>query len=100
MIPPITPLSPAAITPIAEAAPAKAAVTGNVFGQVFAEAVNRVEQYRVNAETAVERFLSGEDQELHKVAMAAQQAELSFQLFLQVKNKAVQAYQDVMRMQL
>jgi len=34
------------------------------------------------------------------VAAATQQAELSFDLFLQVKNKVVQAYQEIMRMQL
>ena len=45
-------------------------------------------------------FLLGENEELHKVAAATQQAELSFDLFLQVKNKVVQAYQEIMRMQL
>jgi flagellar hook-basal body complex protein FliE len=70
------------------------------FAEALADAIGRVEDYRVEADNAVSRFLSGEDEELHKVAMATQQAELSFDLFLQVKNKVVQAYQEVMRMQL
>ncbi len=70
------------------------------FGAMFAEAVARVNAYQDNAGTAVSRFLTGEDEEVHKVAMMAQQADLSFDLFLQVKNKVVQAYQEVMRMQL
>ncbi len=73
---------------------------GGAFGEVLAEAVDRVERYREQAGSAVERFLSGEDQELHQVALAAQRAELAFELFLQMKNKVVQAYQEVMRMQL
>ena len=41
----------------------------------------------------------GEGEELHHVAIATQQAELSFQLFMQVRNKIVAAYQQVMQMQ-
>jgi flagellar hook-basal body complex protein FliE len=77
-----------------------AAVEGSSFSAVLADAVGRVESYRVNAEKSVNRFLLGEEEEVHKVALATQQAELSFDLFLQVKNKVVQAYQEVMRMQL
>jgi len=73
---------------------------GGAFGEIFAEAVGRVENFRANAEQSVERFLTGEQEEIHSVAMATQRAELAFELFLQVKNKAVQAYQEVMRMQL
>jgi flagellar hook-basal body complex protein FliE len=47
----------------------------------------------------VNSFLSGEGEELHHVAIAAQQAELSFQLFMQVRNKIVTAYNQVMQMQ-
>jgi flagellar hook-basal body complex protein FliE len=70
------------------------------FAEALSDAIGRVEDYRVHADQAVNRFLLGEDEELHKVAAATQQAELSFDLFLQVKNKVVQAYQEVMRMQL
>ena len=81
------------------AAPHEAGKPG-AFAEVLADAIGRVEDYRVHADKAVNRFLLGEDEELHKVAVATQQAELSFDLFLQVKNKVVQAYQEVMRMQL
>ena len=70
------------------------------FAEALADAIGKVEDYRVQADRSVNRFLMGEDEELHKVAMATQQAELSFDLFLQVKNKVVQAYQEIMRMQL
>lgn len=80
----------------AEAAPA----TADVFADVFREAVARVESYRYQADASIDRFLSGQDEELHHVAMATQQAEVAFELFLQTKNKVVQAYQEIMRMQL
>jgi len=61
--------------------------------------VGRVEQSQTQATQAAQNFLSGGDQELHSVALAAQRADLQFNLFLQVRNKAVSAYQEIMRMQ-
>jgi flagellar hook-basal body complex protein FliE len=69
------------------------------FGGLLQESIARVEALRAGSGEAVGRMLSGEGGELHQVALAAQQAELAFELFLQVRNKVVQAYQEVMRMQ-
>ena len=41
---------------------------------------------------------SGETEELHQVILAGQRAEIAFETFLQVRNKVVQAYQEIMRM--
>ena len=74
--------------------------TDGSFKAVLQEAVQGAEQTRVDAGQAVTRFLNGEDTELHTTVLAAQKAELSFELFLQVRNKVVQAYQEVMRSQI
>ncbi len=58
-----------------------------------------VEQAHTQADQAAQNFLNGGDEELHSVALAAQRADLQFNLFLQVRNKAVSAYQEIMRMQ-
>ena len=58
-----------------------------------------VETFQSNAAESVNRFLSGEGEELHQVALATKQAELTFDLFMQVRNKVVAAYDEVMRMQ-
>src|SRR5437660_262446 len=65
----------------------------------FSAAVAKVESFQANAQTSVDRFLSGEGEELHQVALKAQQADIAFELFTQVRNKVVAAYQEVMRMQ-
>jgi flagellar hook-basal body complex protein FliE len=70
------------------------------FQAVLESAVQKVENTRQVADKTIDRFLSGEGEELHRVVMASQQAELSLELFQQVRNKVVQAYQEVMRMQL
>jgi len=69
------------------------------FQSVLADAIGKVESFQQNAQESVNRLLSGEGEELHHVAIASQQAELSFQLFMQVRNKIVNAYQQIMQMQ-
>jgi flagellar hook-basal body complex protein FliE len=70
------------------------------FQQVLEGAINTVEGLNKNAGTAVQDFLSGKNEDLHTTVLATQQAEMAFQLSLQVRNKVVSAYQEVMKMQL
>jgi len=98
---PILPTSltiPPIVPPALPALPS--AASGGAFQSAFADAVGKVESFQQNAQASIERFLSGEGEELHHVAITAQQAELSFQLFMQVRNKIVTAYQQVMQMQI
>ena len=70
------------------------------FKDLFEGAINRVEGLRQTADQSIERVLSGESEELHNTVLATQKAELAFEMFSQVRNKVVSAYQEVMRMQL
>lgn len=79
--------------------PAAAASPGAGFSSVLTDAISKVESFQNNASESVNKFLSGEGEELHKVALATQQADLSLQLFMQVRNKVVTAYNQVMQMQ-
>jgi flagellar hook-basal body complex protein FliE len=67
---------------------------------MFQQSLEQVHSYQQQATKTVESFLAGESEDVHKVALATQQAELSFEMFLQVRNKVVQAYQEIMRMQI
>ena len=87
------------VTAPALASASPAAASANPFGAVFTQAIEQVQSFQNNADASINRFLSGEGEELHKVALATEQADLSFQLFLQVRNKVVAAYQQVMEMQ-
>ena len=94
-------ISPVRSTPLAEPpqVPAPAEKPGD-FRSLVEGAVGKVEQYRQGAAQAIESFLSGEGGELHTTVLAAQRAELALELFLQARNKVVQAYQEIMRMQM
>jgi flagellar hook-basal body complex protein FliE len=74
--------------------------SGSGFQDVLASAIQKVEAIGQNADSSVQRFLSGEGEELHTTILATQQAELSFDLFMQARNKVVSAYQEIMRMQM
>jgi flagellar hook-basal body complex protein FliE len=80
--------------------PAGASSAPGAFQEVLSGAIQRVESFGQNASASVERFLSGENEELHTTILATQQAELSMDLFLQARNKVVSAYQEIMRMQM
>jgi flagellar hook-basal body complex protein FliE len=70
------------------------------FMNVLRSAMNGVEGARTAASASIDRLLAGEGEDLHNTALAVQRAELSFEMFVQVRNKVVQAYQEVMRMQI
>jgi len=76
--------------------------TGNSgsFAEHLKSSLETVEGLGKEATGSVERFLNGEGEELHQVAFAMQKAEISFDLLMQTRNKVVQAYQEIMRMQL
>ena len=92
--------SVSSVTPLApDAAPAVAGGGGG-FSGLLESAIQTVEASQNVGSQAVEQFLSGEGGELHSTILAVQRASLSFDLFLQVRNKVVSAYQEVMRMQM
>jgi flagellar hook-basal body complex protein FliE len=91
------------LTPVNPLAPPEASPTeasGSPFKDVLSSAINEVEGARTNANESVQRFLSGEGEDLHSTILASQRADLEFQMFLQVRNKVVSAYQEVMKMQM
>lgn len=99
---PITPISfPVLAEPVSPSVgPAKPASTGGTFQEAFASAIQTVENSSAQASASVDRFLNGEGEELHTTILATERAQLTFDLFMQARNKVVSAYQEIMRMQM
>jgi flagellar hook-basal body complex protein FliE len=72
---------------------------GGEFRSLLNSAIQQVSTTQNSADAAVQSFLSGENDEVHSTILATQRADLEFDLFMQVRNKVVSAYQEVMRMQ-
>jgi flagellar hook-basal body complex protein FliE len=98
-MPPILPISIPSLASLGTASSPASSPGGSAFQSILGDAITKVENFQNNATKSVNSFLSGEGEELHKVALATQQADLSFQLFMQVRNKVVTAYNQVMQMQ-
>jgi flagellar hook-basal body complex protein FliE len=71
---------------------------GTSFKDVLSSAVGEVENAHSSASKSVEQFLSGDGGDLHSTILATQRADLEFQMFMQVRNKVVSAYQEIMKM--
>jgi flagellar hook-basal body complex protein FliE len=101
MTAPISPVTLANPATAIQAAPAVSGESneGNVFHSMFKTAVNTVENFQAQANQSVENFLAGKNEDVHTAVLATQRADLSFELFMQVRNKVVSACQEIMRMQ-
>ena len=77
-----------------------AAASGTDFAQVLQNSIAQVNQAQQKAESMAANFAAGNDNaNLHEVMIALQKANVSFQEMVQVRNKLVSAYNDVMNMQ-
>ena len=70
------------------------------FSDLISSSIGVTERAQGIAANAAQAFLSGQNEDLHTVAIAEQKAEITSELFLQLRNKAISAYQEIMKMQL
>ncbi len=91
---PITSLPPISITPPAPPA-LNAAAPQQPFKNVLMDALQHVNQMQHEADQAVQQLITGEDVNPAEVLTSLQKADMSFRLMLQVRNKLVQAFQEV-----
>jgi flagellar hook-basal body complex protein FliE len=73
--------------------------TNTNFQEMFSKALNEVNNAQKESDKLTNKLITGEEQDIHQVMIASQKASLSLQLTTQVRNKVVEAYQEVMRMQ-
>ena len=73
--------------------------TGNAFGEALKNSIAEVNRAQVNADRAAEQIAAGETKNLHEAMIKLEEADISLRLMVQVRNKAVEAYQEIMRMQ-
>ena len=69
------------------------------FGDLLGKMVGKVSELQANADKSIQQLATGESKGLHEVMLSVEKASVSFQMLTQVRNKAVEAYQEVMRMQ-
>ncbi|OQW35821.1 MAG: flagellar hook-basal body complex protein FliE [Nitrospira sp. SG-bin1] len=92
----------AGLAPIPDVAPAEPAGTVGATGFLdsLKSAIGKVNDTQMEAGRAVQDLMTGETQDIHRTMVALQQADVSFQLMMQVRNKLVAAYEEIQRMQM
>ncbi len=73
--------------------------TSTTFGETLNQAIRDVNSLQNEAGSAVNRMISGEAVDLHEVMVAAEKAKTSFDLLMEIRNKAIDTYRELMRMQ-
>lgn len=84
-----------------QAAPQPAGGNGSAdFGKLLQSAVDKVNETQQQADKLADGFEKGSNTDLTEVMVALQKARISFQAMVEVRNKLVNAYQDIMNMQI
>jgi flagellar hook-basal body complex protein FliE len=101
VIPPLPPISAATppAAPLAPAAPQSGGTGGTGFGDVLSNQLGQLDNLQQQATTATQQLATGQATDVSSVAMDVERASLALQLAVQVRTKAVDAYQELFRMQ-
>ncbi|TYQ13155.1 UNVERIFIED_CONTAM: flagellar hook-basal body complex protein FliE [Acetivibrio alkalicellulosi] len=74
-------------------------IIGN-FGEYLNNAIKRVDELEKDSRTITEDFAAGRTDNIHQVMIAAQKSEIALQFTMQIRNKIMDAYNEIMRMQI
>ena len=70
------------------------------FKDRFTQILSDINQLQLNSGEMAEKFASGEIEDVHDVMIAAEKASVSLELTIEVRNKLVEAYREIMRTQM
>ncbi len=73
---------------------------GKTFGEFLTDSLTKVNSLQQEANVAMEQLASGESQNLHETLLAVEKAEISFKMMNQVRSKVLDAYREIMKMQI
>jgi flagellar hook-basal body complex protein FliE len=76
------------------------AADGANFGDILKQALQEVDVAQHTSEQEARNLMSGEATDMHTAILAVQKADVSFQMMMAVRSKLIDAYREVMRMQM
>lgn len=69
------------------------------FGSFLKDSIDKVNETQVRSDMMAQKLARGENVELHEVMIASQKASITLTATMEIRNKVIEAYQEVMRMQ-
>ena len=79
--------------------PSTISQTETSFGDILKTMVAETSQQQQNADQAIVQVQTGGEKNLHSAMISMEKADISLRYMIQVRNKAIDAYQEIMRMQ-
>lgn len=70
------------------------------FGDFLQDSIGKVNEMQKTADVAMQKLASGESKDLHETLLAVERAEIAFKAMNQVRSKVIDAYKEIMRMQI
>ena len=77
----------------------KPAEDARSFGAFLTDSMNSVNSRQIEADNSISNLLAGRGEGIHETMLAVEKADIAMRLLVKVRNKAVEAYRDIMRMQ-
>lgn len=69
------------------------------FTEMLAKTINETNEKQIVADQAIQKLSTGEEKNIHNVMITMEKADISLRLLVQMRNKVVEAYEQIMRMQ-
>lgn len=85
--------------PVPSSGPGKAGTAEKGFGEFLTESLKKVDELQRGADAAVEQMARGEGPGIQEAMVAIEKADIAFKLMMEVRQKIVDAYQEIIRMQ-
>ncbi len=73
---------------------------GKTFGEFLQDSIGKVNSIQQDANIAMEKLASGESQNLHETLLMVEKADIAFRTMSQVRTKVLDAYREIMKMQI
>src|SRR4051794_23722961 len=74
-------------------------MNGKNFSDILRDSVEKVNLYQTQADTAIKELVAGRNKNIHETMLTVERADTSLKLMMQVRNKILDAYREIMRMQ-
>jgi flagellar hook-basal body complex protein FliE len=80
-------------------APVEEPAEGTTFSDVLRNSVSQVNEYQADADVAIKELVAGRTKNIHETMLTIERADASLKMMMQVRNKILEAYKEIMRMQ-
>lgn len=73
--------------------------TGKSFGEFLADSIGKVNSLQQESDVAMQRLASGDSKNIHETLIAVERADIAFKQMNQIRMKVIDAYKEIMKMQ-